>query len=240
MTEAIGDHVLGDLFAALERDAAVEGALIALTPRLSDEQILWAWEFLTPSAALRWRVRCALVHEALQRVAHRAEREGRGTAAVQQLATMLGLTPAQLGRLAQIHEVVAHSTVGPAALAVLPEMRWYEEALAAPDPATALAYAADQVASGRLYCPTDFRRDVQKVVAARGRPMPAVPSFGQVRLRVRRRDGSLWPAAEAVLFDLVDVAAIMVETPQGRMVLTLDRQGHIVIEGQPQADNLPL
>jgi hypothetical protein len=50
----------------------------------------------------------------------------------------------------------------------------------------------------------------------------------------------LWPAAEAVLFDLVDVAAIMVETPQGRMVLTLDRQGHIVIEGQPQADNLPL
>jgi hypothetical protein len=81
---------------------------------------------------------------------------------------------------------------------------------------------------------------VQKVVAARGRPMPAVPSFGQVRLRVRRRDGSLWPAAEAVLFDLVDVAAIMVETPQGRMVLTLDRQGHIVIEGQPQADNFPL
>jgi hypothetical protein len=237
MTAAIGDHVLGELCAALDRDTAVEDALIAVAPRLSDEQILWAWDILTPVAALRWRVRGALAHEALQRVRCRAE-EGRGTAAVQQLALTLGLTPSQLMRLAQIHEVVAHDLIGPAALAVLPEMNWYEEALAAPDPAAALAYAIDQVTSGRLYRPADLRRDVQKVVAARGRPVPA-PTSGQVCLRVRRRDGSLWPAAEAVRFDLVAVAAITVETPQGRMVLTVDRQGHIVATGPSPEDAVP-
>jgi hypothetical protein len=239
MTTAVADHVLGDLCAALERDAAAEEALITLTPRLSDEQILWAWEVLTPVGTLRWRVRSALAHEALQRVGHRADRAGRGTAAVQQLALTLGLTPSQLMRLAQIHEVVAHDLIGPAALAVLPEMNWYEEALAAPDPATALAYAIDQVTSGQLYRPADLRRDVQKVVAARGRSGPAVLPSDQVRLRVRRRDGSLWPAAEAVQFDLGDVAAITVETPQGRMVLTVDRQGHIVATGPSAEDAVP-
>jgi len=32
---------------------------------------------------------------------------------------------------------------------VLPEMVWYDEALAAPDPVAALGYAADQVTAGR-------------------------------------------------------------------------------------------
>jgi len=48
-----------------------------------------------------------------------------------------------------------------------------------------------------------------------------------VRLRVTRRDGSRWPAAEAVAFDLADIAAIEVETPWGRAVLAIDGQGHI-------------
>ena len=160
---------------------------------------------------------------------------GRGTAAVQQLATTLGLVPAQLVRLAQIQDVLTHSPVGPAALAVLPEMVWYEEAQAAPEPARALAYALDQVTAGRLYRPSDFRRDVQKVVAARGRPAPTPPPDGQVHLRVRRRDGSLWPAAEAVAFDVGDVAAITVETPQGRLVVRLDCQGHLVVDETPEA-----
>jgi len=38
-----------------------------------------------PVATLRWRVRSALAHEAVQRVVGRAEREGRGNAALQQL-----------------------------------------------------------------------------------------------------------------------------------------------------------
>jgi len=110
---------------------------------------------------------------------------------------------------------------------VLPEMVWYDEALAAPDPAAALGYAADQVTAGRPYRPTDFRRDVRKVAAARGQPARERPPSPQVRLRVTRRDGSRWPAAEAVAFDLVDIAAIEVETPWGRAVLALDGQGHI-------------
>jgi len=48
-------------------------------------------------------------------------------------------------------------------------MNWYDEAFSAPDPAAALDYAADQVTSGRAYSPKDFRRDVQKVAAARVR-----------------------------------------------------------------------
>ena len=160
---------------------------------------------------------------------------GHGTAALQQLATTLGLAPAQLVRLAQIQDVLTHSLVGPAALAVLPEMVWYEEALAAPEPATALAHALDQVAAGRLYRPSDFRRDVQKVVAAQGRPGPPASPLPQVRLRVRRRDGSLWPAAEAVQFDVGEVATITVETPQGRLVVRLDRQGHVVVDETPEA-----
>ena len=233
MTTAIGDQVLGALCAALERDSAAEDALLAVVPRLSDEQILWVWEVLMPLAALRWRVRCALAHEALQRVEGRAA-AGHETAALQQLATTLGLAPAHLVRLAQIQDVLSHSPVGPAALAVLPEIVWYEEALAAPDPATALAYALDQVTAGRLYRPSDFRRDVQKVVAARGRSGPPAPHPPQVRLRVQRRDGSLWPAAQAVAFDLGDVATITVETPQGRLVARLDRQGHVVVDAAPE------
>jgi hypothetical protein len=46
-------HALGALCAALERDTAAEDALLAVVPRLSDEQILWAWEVLMPVAALR-------------------------------------------------------------------------------------------------------------------------------------------------------------------------------------------
>jgi len=89
MSEEAWDLVLGDIFAALDRDAAAEGQLIAIAPRLSDEQILRAWAYLAHDDATRWRARSALAHEALRRVVGRAERDGRGTAAVQQLAATL-------------------------------------------------------------------------------------------------------------------------------------------------------
>jgi len=227
MSEEKWDRVLGDIFAALDRDAAAEGQLIALTPLLSDEQILRAWAYLAHDEASRWRARGALAHEALQRVVGRAERDGRGTTAVRQLVATLGVEPGRVYRLAQIYAVVEGGGVGADLIAVLPEMVWYDEALAAPDPAAALGYAADQVTAGRPYRPTDFRRDVRKVAAARGQPARERPPSPQVRLRVTRRDGSHWPAAEAVAFDLVDIAAIEVETPWGRAVLAIDGQGHI-------------
>jgi len=227
MSEEKWDRVLGDIFAALDRDAAAEGQLIALTPLLSDEQILRAWAYLAHDEASRWRARGALAHEALQRVVGRAERDGRGTTAVRQLVATLGVEPGRVYRLAQIYAVVEGGGVGADHIAVLPEMVWYDEALAAPDPAAALGYAADQVTAGRPYRPTDFRRDVRKVAAARGQPARERPPSPQVRLRVTRRDGSHWPAAEAVAFDLVDIAAIEVETPWGRAVLAIDGQGHI-------------
>jgi len=227
MSEEKWDRVLGDIFAALDRDAAAEGQLIALTPLLSDEQILRAWAYLAHDEASRWRARGALAHEALQRVVGRAERDGRGTTAVRQLVATLGVAPGRVYRLAQIYAVVEGGGVGADLIAVLPEMVWYDEALAAPDPAAALGYAADQVTAGRPYRPTDFRRDVRKVAAARGQPARERPPSPQVRLRVTRRDGSHWPAAEAVAFDLVDIAAIEVETPWGRAVLAIDGQGHI-------------
>ncbi len=213
MSEETWDRVLGAIFAALDRDAAAEGQLIAIAPRLSDEQILRAWAYLGHDDALRWRARSALAHETLQRVVGRSERDGRGTAAVQQLAATLGVEPGRVYRLAQIHAVVEGGGVGAALIEVLPEMAWYDEALAAPDPAAALDYAADQVTAGRTYSPADLRRDVRKVAAARGGPVRARPPSPQVRLRVTRRDGSRWPAAEAMAFDLVDIAAIEVETP---------------------------
>jgi len=82
MSEETWDRVLGDIFAALDRDAAAEGQLIALAPLLSDEQILRAWAYLAHDEARRWRARGALAHEALRRVVGRAERDGRGTAKV--------------------------------------------------------------------------------------------------------------------------------------------------------------
>jgi len=227
MSEENWDQVLGDIFAAMDRDAAAEGQLIAIAPRLSDEQILRAWAYLAHDDATRWRARSALAHEALRRVVSRAERDGRGTAAVQQLAATLGVEPGRVYRLAQIHAVVEGGGVGAGIVEVLPEMAWYDEALAAPDPAAALGYAADQVTAGRPYSPMDFRRDVRKVAVARGQPARERPPSPQVRLRITRRDGSHWPAADAVAFDLVDIAAIEVETPWGRAVLALDRQGHI-------------
>jgi len=227
MREETWDRVLGDIFAAMDRDAAAEGQLIKIAPLLSDEQILRAWAYLAHDEASRWRARGALAHEALQRVVGRSEREGRGTAAVQQLAATLGVEPGQVYRLAQIHGVIKGGGVDVGIVEVLPEMAWYDEALAAPDPTAALGYAADQVTAGRPYSPTDFRRDVRKVAAARGRPARERPPSPQVRLRVTRRDGSHWPAADAVAFDLVDIAAIEVETPWGRAVLALDKQGHI-------------
>ncbi len=232
MSEESWDQVLGAIFAAMDRDAAAEGQLIAIVPRLSDEQILRAWAYLAPYDALRWRARSALAHEALGRVVRRAERTGRGTSAVQQLASTLGVDPQRVSRLAQIHEMVQSSGVGADLIEVLPEMIWYDEALAAPDPAAALDYAADQVTSGRAYSPKDFRRDVQKVAAARGHPVRERPPSPQVRLRITRRDGSHWPAADAVAFDLVDIAAITVETPWGRAVLALDGQGHLSADVQ--------
>jgi len=227
MSEDKWDRVLGDIFAALDRDAAAEGQLIAIAPLLSDEQILRAWAYLAHDDALRWRARGALAHEALHRVVGRAERDGRGTAEVRQLAATLGIEPGRVYRLAQIHTMVDGGGVDAGIIEALPEMVWYDEALAAPDPAAALGYAADQVTAGRPYSPTDFRRDVRKVAAARGRPVRERPPSSQVRLRVTRRDGSHWPAADAVAFDLVDIAAIEVETPWGRAVLALDGQGHI-------------
>ncbi len=227
MSEEAWDRVLGDIFAAMDRDAAAEGQLIKIAPLLSDEQILRAWAYLAHDEASRWRARGALAHEALQRVVGRAERAGRGTAAVQQLAATLGVEPGQVYRLAQIHAVVEGGGVGAGIVEVLPEMAWYDEALAAPDPAAALGYAADQVTAGRPYSPADFRRDVRKVAVVRGQPARERPPSPQVRLRVTRRDGSHWPAADAVAFDLVDIAAIEVETPWGRAVLALDKQGHI-------------
>jgi len=229
MSEETWDRVLGNIFAAMDRDAAAEGQLIALTPLLSDEQILRAWAYLAHDEASRWRARGALAHEALRRVVGRAERDGRGTAAVRQLAATLGIDPGRVYRLAQIHAVVAGG-VDAGIVEVLPEMAWYDEALAAPDPAAALGYAADQVTAGRPYSPTDFRRDVRKVVAAKGQPARERPPSPQVRLRVTRRDGSHWPAADAVAFDLVDIAAIEVETPWGRAVLAIDGQGHIDVD----------
>jgi len=234
MSEETWDRVLGDIFAALDRDAAAEGQLIAIAPLLSDEQILRAWAYLAHDDALRWRARSALAHEALQRVVGRAERDGRGTAAVRQLAATLGVEPGRVYHLAQIHAVVAGGGVGANLIEVLPEMAWYDEALAAPNPAAALGYAADQVTAGRPYRPTDFRRDVRKVAAARGQPARERPPSPQVRLRVTRRDGSHWPAADAVAFDLVDVAAIEVETPWGRAVLAIDGQGHISADVQQE------
>ena len=234
MREETWDRVLGDIFAAMDRDAAAEGQLIKIAPLLSDEQILRAWAYLAHDEASRWRARGALAHEALQRVVGRAEREGRGTAAVQQLAATLGVEPGRVYRLAQIHAVVEGGGVGADLIEVLPEMAWYDEALAAPDPAAALGYAADQVTAGRPYSPTDFRRDVRKVTAARGRPVRERPPSPQVRLRVTRRDGSHWPAADAVAFDLVDIAAIEVETPWGRAVLAIDKQGHINADMQQE------
>ncbi len=166
MSEEIWDRVLGDIFAALDRDAAAEGQLIAIAPRLSDEQILGAWAYLAHDDATRWRARSALAHEALRRVVGRSERDGRGTAAVQQLAATLGVEPGRVYRLAQIHAVVEGGGVGADLIEVLPEMAWYDEALSAPDPAAALGYAADQLTSGRPYSPMDFRRDVRKVAAS--------------------------------------------------------------------------
>ena len=227
MSEDKWDRALGDIFAALDRDAAAERQLIALTPLLSDEQILRAWAYLAHDEASRWRARGALAHEALQRVVGRAERDGRGTAAVRQLAAELGIEPGRVYRLAQIHGVIEGGALDAGIVEVLPEMVWYDEALAAPDPAAALGYAADQVTAGRPYSPADFRRDVRKVAVARGQPARERPPSPQVRLRVTRRDGSHWPAADAVAFDLVDIAAIEVETPWGRAVLAIDRQGHI-------------
>jgi len=233
MSEENGDRVLGDIFAAMDRDAAAEGQLIKIAPLLSDEQILRAWAYLAHDDALRWRARGALAHEALRRVVDRSGRTGRGTAAVQQLAATLGVEPGRVYRLAQIHAVVEGDGVGADLVEVLPEMVWYEEALVAPDPVAALVYAADQVTAGRPYSPTDFRRDVRKVTAARGRPVRERPPSPQVRLRVTRRDGSHWPA-EAVAFDLVDSAAITVETPWGRAVLAMDGQGHISADVQQE------
>ncbi len=178
--------------------------------------------------------RSALAHEALQRVVGRTERDGRGTAAVRQLAATLGIEPGRVHRLAQIHGVIAGGGVGAAIVEVLPEMVWYDEALAAPDPATALGYAADQVTAGRPYSPADFRRDVRKVAAARGGAVRERPPSPQVRLRVKRRDGSHWPAEDAVAFDLVDIAAIEVETPWGRAALAIDGQGHIAADMQQE------
>jgi len=234
MGEETWDRVLGDIFAALDRDAAAEGQLIAIAPLLSDEQILRAWAYLAHDDALRWRARGALAHEALQRVVGRSERDGRGTAAVRQLAATLGVAPGRVYHLAQIHAVVAGDGVDATIVEVLPEMAWYDEALAAPDPAAALGYAADQVSAGRPYSPADFRRDVRKVAVARGGPARERPPSPQVRLRVARRDGSRWPAAEAVAFDLVDIAAIEVETPWGRAVLAIDGQGHISADVQQE------
>jgi len=234
MSEDTWDRVLGDIFAALDRDAAAERQLIALTPLLSDEQILRAWAYLAHDEASRWRARGALAHEALHRVVGRAERDGRGTAAVRQLAAELGIEPGRVYRLAQIHGVIEGGTLDAGIVEVLPEMVWYDEALAAPDPAAALGYAADQVTAGRPYRPTDFRRDVRKVAAARGQPARERPPSPQVRLRVTRRDGSHWPAAEAVAFDLVDIAAIEVETPWGRAALAIDGQGHIDADVQQE------
>ncbi len=37
MSEENGDRVLGDIFAAMDRDAAAEGQLIKIAPLLSDE-----------------------------------------------------------------------------------------------------------------------------------------------------------------------------------------------------------
>jgi len=178
--------------------------------------------------------RSALAHEALQRVVGRTERDGRGTAAVRQLAATLGIEPGRVHRLAQIHGVIAGGGVGAAIVEVLPEMVWYDEALAAPDPATALGYAADQVTAGRPYSPADFRCDVRKVAAARGGAVRERPPSPQVRLRVKRRDGSHWPAEDAVAFDLVDIAAIEVETPWGRAALAIDGQGHIAADMQQE------
>ncbi len=227
MSEENWDRVLGDIFAAMDRDAAAEGHLIKIAPLLSDEQILRAWAYLAHDDALRWRARSALAHEALQRVVGRSERDGRGTAAVRQLAATLGVEPGRVSHLAQIHEMIEGDGVGADLIEVLPEMAWYDEALSAPDHAAALGYAADQLTSGRPYSPMDFRRDVRKVAAAKGRPVRERPPSPQVRLRVTRRDGSHWPAADAVAFDLVDIAAIEVETPWGRAVLAIDGQGHV-------------
>jgi len=116
MSEETWDRVLGDLFAALDRDAAAEGQLIAIAPQLSDEQILRAWAYLAHDDALRWRARSALAHEALQRVVGRAECDGRGTAAVRQLAAELGIEPGRVYRLAQIHGVIEGGTRMPLAL----------------------------------------------------------------------------------------------------------------------------
>ncbi len=134
-------RVLGASFAALDRDAAAEGQLIAIAPRLSDEQILRAWAYLGHDDALRWRARSALAQEAPQRVVGRSERDGQGTAVVQRLAATLGVEPGRVYRLAQIHAVVEGGGVGTDLIEVLPEMAWYDEALAAPDPAAALGYA---------------------------------------------------------------------------------------------------
>ncbi len=68
MSEETWDRVLGDIFAALDRDAAAEGQLIAIAPQLSDEQILRAWAYLAHDDALRWHARSALAHE--QGLAH--------------------------------------------------------------------------------------------------------------------------------------------------------------------------
>jgi hypothetical protein len=224
--------VLGEIFAQLDRDAAAEAALVDLAPQLSDEEILWVWERLSRYDAIRWRARAALVREALRRVEGRAQRDGRVTAAVQQLAGMLAIEPRRVYRLAQIHDMVEAVGVGADTMEVLPEQSWYEEALAAPDPAVALGYAVEQVTSGRTYNTKDFRRDVQRVAAAKGRPLPDRPPVPQVRLRANRRDGSHWPSGDAVAFDLGDIAAIEVETPWGMAVLAIDGQGRIVADVQ--------
>jgi len=160
----------------------------------------------------------------------RAQRDGRVTAAVQQLAGLLSIEPRRVYRLAQIHDMVEAVGVGADTIEILPEQTWYEEALAAPDPAAALVYAVEQVTSGRTYNTKDFRRDVQRVAAAKGRPLPERPPQPQVRLRVNRRDGSHWPAADAVAFDLGDVAAVEIETPWGMAILAIDGQGRIVVD----------
>jgi len=59
MSEERWDQVLGDIFAAMDRDAAAERQLIAIAPRLSDEQILRAWARAVPWRMRPWGALCA-------------------------------------------------------------------------------------------------------------------------------------------------------------------------------------
>jgi len=66
MDAARRDRLPGEIIAAMDRDAAAEARLVSIAPHLSDEQILYAWEALNRTDAVRWRARGALVHEALR------------------------------------------------------------------------------------------------------------------------------------------------------------------------------